>query len=106
MATIRELINNGEAILGETLLVRGKVTFIPYFWDTKGMWLCRSSEGLTYRTDGADIGVYVHPVEMEDWWLWARRDGSVSSKMYSDSPGLGFSIKLDYSKTQFPKEGK
>jgi hypothetical protein len=41
--------------------------------------------------------------------LWAQPDGRVTGHMYAEGPsfhGSKFSTKLEWSKTQFPKEKK
>jgi hypothetical protein len=116
MSTIQELIDNGEVVLGETKIQSknwGSRSWVKvYFKDADSQeWICQDNIGDTCGTPypRSDFQVYVEPVEMEDRWLWANPDGNVTGHMYTESPsfhGYKFSIKLEGSKTQFPKEKK
>jgi hypothetical protein len=118
MSTIQELIDNGKCVLGKTKIVNQRFEegrwFIPYFIAGYGAACYGDNNcGNAYKyhpgkTD-LDWQVYVEPVEMEDRWLWAQPGGYVTGHMYTEGPsfhGSKFSIKLEGTKAQFPKEKK
>ncbi len=56
-------------------------------------------------TDCNEWELYQEPIEMEDRWLWASDKGLVTSLMSSKPAGNTlFHIKLEWSRTSFPKE--
>lgn len=109
MATIQELIDNGEVMLGKTeveyINSPESGPFIPHFRD-KEQWVCQMViSGNTNKCMSPNIRVHQPPwVEMEDRWLWATKYGKVSDSMWAKEPGVGYTIKIECTKTQFPKD--
>ena len=123
MSTIQELIDRGECVLGVTILTSSKSKKIRYTpiclarpgVDRSLQWLGLYSDGrIDWRSPSyGHWQAYVEAVEMEDRWLWAA-NGSSSQLPHLTSysfctegdPRAKGKIKLEWSKTQFPKENK
>ena len=124
MSTIQELIDRGEVILGETAITPSErgLKFIPM---GKGReysggplrWFGQYDDGrIDWRsTDYNRWQIFQEPVEMEDRWQWASDDGldstcgwyataeeALDEEHWTDPPEAV--KRLDYTKTQFPKE--
>jgi hypothetical protein len=118
MSTIQELIDNGKCVLGKTKIQSKKWysrSWVKvYFKDADSQeWICQDSIGDTCDIPypRSDFQVYVEPVEMEDRWLWADLGSSslfprlISYGFFTENdPQTKNKTKLEWSKTQFPKE--
>ena len=123
MATIQELIDSGEVVLGETKVFDtdwGITIWVIPHWFSGNRWRCQDNFGGVYSVDcDLAMSVYKESVEMEDRWQWAHilekrttrfyttvhevvdRMNSIDSEVSCDD-----FIRLDYTKTKFPKEEK
>ena len=118
MSTINELMENKSP--GEIKVTRlswePKHWFQPFYIDGNH-WhgpCSRGSQG-KHLDSFSGYSIREEPVEMEDRWLWATEKGSVAKYMYPEEIGgplnvtgrhPDYSIKLEWSKTSFPKEKK
>ena len=116
MSTIQELIDSGEVVLGKTKITNpineGYYWFIPHFQVWEGLSsfmvgkMCSGEMGkYNINCIGLDWVIYHEPVEEEDRWLWANSDGQIS-QVFSTESWHSFTIRIESTKTKFPKEEK
>jgi hypothetical protein len=123
MATIQELIDDGQVELGKTKIriVNGIYWIIPVFLSESGgsyIGVNQAGTGVVFGHHVKDFEVWQEPVEMEDRWLWAvvRKVFSrpvITSYFYSSEEDYRKTntecaqlIRLDYTKQSFPKRKK
>jgi len=79
------------------------------FYSAGGCWYGPGfvSDDESYGYSGDDWELFAKPVKMEYRWMWSNINGTLNSKLSATpytGPVLSYTIKLEWSKTSFPKE--